>query len=47
MRYGIMEVADRPGTIQAMAWVTRAGSESLRSQKMRMILTDEEELRPD
>lgn len=40
------EVADRPGTVQAMACVTRAGSESLRSQKMRTILTDEE-LRPD
>lgn len=44
MRDGGMEETGRPGSIQAMVWVTRAGSKSLRSQEVR-ILTQEEELR--
>lgn len=40
-----MEATDRPGSIQAMVQATKAGRESLQSQKLRRIFTDEEELR--
>ena len=40
-----MEATDRPGSIQAVIRATKAGRESLQSQKLRRILTDEEELR--
>lgn len=46
MREGTMEEMDRPGSIQALEWVTRTGSKSLRPQKM-SILRDEEVLRVD
>lgn len=45
MRDDTVEATDRRGSIQAVIRATKAGRESLQSQKLRRILTDEEEFR--